>query len=253
MRNPALPLSHPDPQLGRHRGTSRAQWTPVVSAPGGEHRRQSPHWMRRRRAMVATALTAALVAAPGVTSAAAAHSYTVRSGDTLSSIAQRHGTTWRTLYRLNRNAVSSADRIFVGQRLRVGGKGSGPDLQSADDGLSGPFVQRVLAEARKVEGVPYVYGGSTPSQGFDCSGFTSYVFARAGKTIPRTSAAQAAAARRISSAELRPGDLVFYTPSGGVSHVAIYAGRGMVWEAPSSGRQVRYAPMWNVPRFYGRL
>ncbi|MEJ7775460.1 MAG: NlpC/P60 family protein [Nocardioidaceae bacterium] len=52
---------------------------------------------------------------------------------------------------------------------------------------------------------------------------------------------------------MRPGDLIFFRPYGSVSHVAIYAGNGMVWESPGTGQQVRYAGIWDVPRSYGRF
>jgi cell wall-associated NlpC family hydrolase len=243
--------------LGRHRGACSDQSTSdaLESQPGGRHRRDTSR--TRRRTMATAALTAALLAGPGLTSAAEARTYTVRSGDTLAKIAQRHGTDWRTLYNLNRRVISDPSRIFVGQRLELDRTRHRHATQrpraTVAKASNSSFVQRVFAEARRVEGVPYRYGGTSPSTGFDCSGFTSYVFRRAGKIIPRTSGAQAAASRRVSAASLRPGDLVFFRPSGRVSHVAIYAGRGMVWEAPGTGGRVRLAPMWKVSRFYGRM
>lgn len=256
MRTTAVPSSPISHRPGGLRDTLDDSHTHKASAMlSGRHR--GPVHRTRRRALATVALTAGLIAGPAVTNAATADSYTVRSGDTLSGIAQRHGTSWRTLYQLNRHAVSSPSRIFVGQRLELGGESgrqhARPTAGNRRATGSGSFTRRVLAEASKVEGVPYRYGGTSPAQGFDCSGFTRYVFARAGKTIPRTSAAQAATAQRISGSQLRPGDLIFFRPSGRVSHVAIYAGNGMVWEAPSSGRQVRYAPIWDVPRSYGRI
>ncbi len=211
------------------------------------------------RAIAAIAVAAGLVVSPALTSPAAAHTYTVQPGDSLGEIAQRYGTTWRNLYQENSDVISQPGRIYVGQVLDVGdGQGVAQQRdQVSSDGsastYSGASEQRVLAEARSLEGISYNYGGDRPSEGFDCSGFTSYVFGQAGKTIPRTSGAQAAAATRISQSQLRPGDLIFFTPYGDVSHVAIYAGNGMVWEAPGSGKQVRYAPVWDVSRFYGRL
>jgi cell wall-associated NlpC family hydrolase len=253
-----MPIS--DHQPGRHRGP-RGGAKPITSAPGaiiGKHRAQ-----RQRsgglRALATATIAAGLVAAPALTSPASAHpSYTVQSGDTLSSIAQSLGSTWQELYSANRDVISSPALIYPGQILRTGGGGSaGPAGAVASGGEAsadpaGDLGQQLLAEASQLEGVPYVYGGSTPS-GFDCSGFTSYVFAQAGKTIPRTSSEQAVAAAPVSGDDLRPGDLIFYSPGGSVSHVAIYAGNGMVWEAPGSGGQVRYAPIWDVSRSYGRF
>ena len=96
----------------------------------------------------------------------------------------------------------------------------------------------------KFLGVPYVWGGSTPS-GFDCSGFTSYVYKHgAGKTIPRTSAAQYTAAKKISKSQLKKGDLVFFNTSGrGVSHVSIYAGNNKLIHA--AGKSVKYSNLYD--------
>ena len=260
-----LVSSSPPFEPGRHRGAPAGGHDgSSFLAPALRHHRKDVN-RTRRRAIAAAVLTAGLVASPALTEAAVADSYTVRPGDTLAQIAQDQGTTWQELYQLNRRVVSSPNRIYVGQALNVDGGSASPNShanshatqrvgnRSPVTSSSSSFGQRVLGEAAKVKGVPYVYGGTSPEQGFDCSDFTSYVFAKAGKTLPRTSGAQAAASQRISGSELRAGDLIFFSPSGRVSHVAIYAGNGMVWEAPSSGKQVRYAPMWDVPRFYGRI
>lgn len=83
----------------------------------------------------------------------------------------------------------------------------------------------VLGMAHSLKGIPYVYGGST-TRGFDCSGFTSYVFSRAGRSLPRTAAGQYSATSRVSRSQAQPGDLVFFSHGGGVSHVGIYLGGG---------------------------
>lgn len=71
----------------------------------------------------------------------------------------------------------------------------------------------------------YTWGGTTPEGGFDCSGFTQYVFNKAGKSIPRTSSAQYARSTKISNPQ--PGDLVFFSGNGaGITHVGIYTGGG---------------------------
>jgi cell wall-associated NlpC family hydrolase len=256
----STPTPAEDLTVGRHRAR-RVRAEDNVLVPGAfVHKRRARNKRSGRLRVLATATIATgFVAAPLLTSPAGAHStYTVRPGDTLTSVAQDAGISWRALYRANRDVISSPTLIYPGQTLRTGSSGPAtPGDPASSDGAgsaaqAGGFAQQLLAEARRLEGVPYVYGGSTPS-GFDCSGFTSYVFAQAGKTIPRTSSEQAAAATPISRSDLRPGDLIFYTPGGSVSHVAIYAGEGMVWEAPASGSQVRYAPIWDVSRSYGRF
>ena len=254
-----MPIIRNDRQPGRHRAArSEAKAnTPTAGVVRAKHRAQ-PDRSAGLRALATVTITTGLAATPGLTSPASAHSsYTVQPGDTLSSIAQDVGSTWSELYSANRDVIASPTLIYPGQTLRIdGGEAAGQVVSSSGDAAwvdqAGDFEQQLLIEASRLEGVPYVYGGSTPS-GFDCSGFTSYVFAQVGKTIPRTSAAQASAATPVRGDDLRPGDLIFYSPGGSVSHVAIYAGNGMVWEAPSSGSQVRYAPVWDVPRSYGRF
>lgn len=97
----------------------------------------------------------------------------------------------------------------------------------------------IVSIAMSLTGIPYVYGGSTPA-GFDCSGFTQYVYARAGISIPRTSGAQGAAGTFISASEAKPGDLVWHA----YGHVGIYAGNGMVVEATTPGSVTKIQPLW---------
>jgi peptidoglycan DL-endopeptidase CwlO len=94
-----------------------------------------------------------------------------------------------------------------------------------------------IAAAEGELGVPYVWGGSSPS-GFDCSGLVMWSFARAGISLPRTSGAQYAATTHIPLADIAPGDLLFYGP-GGSEHVAMYIGGGTMIEAPFTGANVR--------------
>ena len=99
----------------------------------------------------------------------------------------------------------------------------------------GSKAEQVIAIAKQYTGVPYVYGGTTTC-GWDCSGYTSFVFSKVGVNLPRSSGAQASAGTRVSASEARPGDLV-YKPG----HVGIYAGNGMMYDAgsPSSGTSYR--------------
>jgi len=102
-----------------------------------------------------------------------------------------------------------------------------------------PSGNDIVSIALSLTGIPYVYGGSTPA-GFDCSGFTQYVYARAGISIPRTSGAQGAAGTFVSASEARPGDLVWHA----YGHVGIYAGNGMVVEATTPGSVTKIQPLW---------
>ena len=100
----------------------------------------------------------------------------------------------------------------------------------------------VVEIAKKYLGCKYVYGGSSPS-GFDCSGFTSYVYGQCGISLARTSYAQASQGTAVSKSELQPGDLLLFTTngsSGGISHVGIYVGNGQFIHAANATRGVVY-------------
>ena len=105
----------------------------------------------------------------------------------------------------------------------------------------------VLAIAASLSGIPYVYGGTTPA-GFDCSGFTSYVFRQVGISLPRTAAEQQAAAAPVAIPQ--PGDLVFFGYP--AYHVGIYAGGGMMYDSPQSGTTTGLHPIWTSGVTYGR-
>ena len=107
----------------------------------------------------------------------------------------------------------------------------------------GASASRVLAKADDYLGVRYKWGGTSPSTGFDCSGYVQYVYAREGVRLPRTSRQQAAAGtRRATRWEAAgPGDLVmFANPGEAISHVAFYVGGGRILHSSSSGGGVRY-------------
>ncbi len=98
----------------------------------------------------------------------------------------------------------------------------------------------IVSYAKSFLGCSYVYGAAGPNS-FDCSGFTKYVYAHFGKSIPRSSASQYASCTKISKSSLRAGDLVFFSNSssgGSVGHVAIYMGNGQIIHAANSSRGV---------------
>jgi cell wall-associated NlpC family hydrolase len=105
---------------------------------------------------------------------------------------------------------------------------------------------RVVHVARRYVGGRYTYGGASPRTGFDCSGYTmfSYRYGRAA-SLPHNAEAQrhAAGMHRISRADARPGDLVFYMSGNSSYHVAIYAGRGYQYSATDPQQGVRYQPI----------
>jgi cell wall-associated NlpC family hydrolase len=108
---------------------------------------------------------------------------------------------------------------------------------------------RVVTIARTLLGIPYASGGTSPSTGFDCSGFTQYVFGTAGISLPRTAAQQQSAATPVSDPQ--PGDLVFFgSPAW---HVGIYTGHGMMIDSPKPGRSTSERPVFSGVSGYGRF
>ncbi len=96
----------------------------------------------------------------------------------------------------------------------------------------------VVEYAKQFIGVPYVYGGSSPS-GFDCSGFVKYVYSHFGVELTRTSYSQVHEGTYVPRSELMPGDLVFFGSASNVHHVGIYVSDGNFIHAPTPGKTVR--------------
>jgi cell wall-associated NlpC family hydrolase len=112
-----------------------------------------------------------------------------------------------------------------------------------------PARARIVESATAMLGTPYLYGGSSPERGFDCSGLVLYSHNRAGIQVPRTAAQQLRHSRKITPDQLQPGDLLFFRIETKPSHVSIYLGDGIFIHAPSSGGRVRTEsltnPYWN--------
>jgi len=145
--------------------------------------------------------------------------YVIQSGDNLWSIAQLHGTTVDNLRALN---GLTGDALYAGETLKVSGTPVVTAVSRSGDSASG---SRIVSKAAQYLGTPYRYGGSAPG-GFDCSGFTSYIFKQFNISLARTAAGQYAQGTAVSKANLIPGDLVFFNTSGGISHVGIFVGNG---------------------------
>jgi cell wall-associated NlpC family hydrolase len=99
-----------------------------------------------------------------------------------------------------------------------------------------PLGVRVVDYARRMLGVPYVWGGASPATGFDCSGFVRFVYSHFGVALPHSSYADFDLGRRVARGNLRPGDLVFFD---GIGHVGMYVGGGRFIHAPHSGTDVQ--------------
>ncbi|MBT2723995.1 LysM peptidoglycan-binding domain-containing protein [Bacillus sp. ISL-46] len=156
--------------------------------------------------------------------------YIVKSGDTLGKIAGQYKISVKDLKALNK---LTSDRINVGQKLKV------PKLKVTDTKTeptdNADFAAKMVASARKLIGIPYVWGGSTPS-GFDCSGFVYYAAKQAGIEISRTSAA-GFYDRTYYVNTPKAGDIVFFenTYKKGISHLGIYLGNNQFIHANDSG------------------
>ena len=143
-----------------------------------------------------------------------------------------------------RLAALAAERARQAALAAASRSGSGSDRAAADPSSLGSGHPEVVAIALGFIGVPYVWGGSSPS-GFDCSGLTQYCYRQVGISLPRTSQSQYNAGQHIARDRLdllRPGDLVFFGTDGDagrVHHVGMYVGDGNYVHAPYTGAYVR--------------
>lgn len=169
--------------------------------------------------------------------------YIVQAGDSLWSIAVRHGITLQEIMEMNQ---LDSDILNPGTILVVPNQ-----ISPSRSGASAEAV-RLLELAAKHLGTPYRYGGQNPG-GFDCSGFAKYIFGQVGIKLPRTAAEQATVGVEVSKDQLLLGDLVYFRCGGGqIDHVGIYAGNntfihsssprngGVIYSSLSEGYYARY-------------
>jgi hypothetical protein len=148
--------------------------------------------------------------------------------------------------------IAEIQARFTGTTQATGSSGDWASA-AASAGLSGASYTSgaasatqsgVVADAMKYLGVPYLWGGTDPSKGLDCSGLTQRVYADMGISLPRTAAQQATTGTAVASlAQAQPGDLVFFDYGGstapGIDHVGIYIGNGKMIAAPQEGESVQ--------------
>lgn len=153
------------------------------------------------------------------------------------------------------------NKPYLWEGIYTGGEDPGPSYEIPGEALDDPAFAALMAEATKYIGWPYVWGGSSPSTSFDCSGFVCWVYTASGvHNLPRTTAQgiynQCAI---ISPTEAKPGDIIFFTGTydspGPVSHVGIYVGDGMMLHC---GSPIQYANInssyWQTHFYaFGRL
>ncbi|MYQ84090.1 MULTISPECIES: C40 family peptidase [unclassified Streptomyces] len=148
----------------------------------------------------------------------------------------------RELAKRQAAAKTEADRKAEEAAKGSGGTGTGTGTGS-DSGATTKAGQ-VLAFARAQIGKPYVWGATGPAS-YDCSGLTQAAWKSAGVDIPRTTWDQVKIGTRVATADLRPGDLVFFYDD--ISHVGIYKGDGMMIHAPKPGANVREESIYYMP------
>jgi cell wall-associated NlpC family hydrolase len=156
----------------------------------------------------------------------AALSGTTTTGtDTTSSTSDDFSTALRTATTSSTSTVATNDGSSIAP----------PPGYTSGSGASGSDV---VTDARRYLGVPYLWGGTDPSKGLDCSGLVQQVYGDLGIDLPRVSRDQASVGTAVSSlADAQPGDLLFFGSP--IHHVAIYEGNGMMIEAPHTGQSVK--------------
>jgi hypothetical protein len=151
------------------------------------------------------------------------------------------------------NAPPAAREFRVGMSFRVGGGGSLADVIrvlspaegkefNAASGSNNSGIGMLLSTADEYVGTPYRRRGTSPSSGFDASGFVRFVFSKFGVNLPRASRDQARVGEEVRAdwRALAPGDLVMFKDDGGINHVAIYVGRSRIIHSTETGGGVRY-------------
>ncbi|MGW4230930.1 NlpC/P60 family protein [Streptomyces sp. NPDC004980] len=157
----------------------------------------------------------------------------------------------KELARQQAAAKAEADRAAeeAASKEEEAGSGTGTGSDTGSDSGYAAKADKVLAFARAQIGKPYVWGATGPAS-YDCSGLTQAAWKAAGVTLPRTTWDQVEVGTRVATADLQPGDLVFFYDD--ISHVGIYKGDGMMIHAPKPGTNVREESIYYMP-IYGSV
>ncbi|WP_223700523.1 C40 family peptidase [Sutcliffiella deserti] len=169
-----------------------------------------------------------------VKAATTTSTYTIKSGDSLSLVAKRHGVSLSTLLSVN-SKIKNANRIYVGQVITIPGSGQAAPVNSSVSSQS--KADAIIETGKKYIGANYLYGASTSrTDAFDCSSFTVRVFQENGINLPRTSAQQANVGTEIPLSQIQKGDLIFFDTNydGRVNHVSIVVDKNTLLHSGST-------------------
>lgn len=161
------------------------------------------------------------------------------SDDVVAAAVLRDTYTATSAAEMRRTALAAAYRSYSGPS--VAQYLANPPYPNFD-------LNQVVEVAKQYQGVPYVFGGSSPS-GFDCSGFTMYVYAQFGVALPHSAGRQNSGGTRIAASDALPGDLVFMDGNG---HVGIYLGGNMMIDAGTPGTVISIRAIYNPNHWFVR-
>lgn len=139
----------------------------------------------------------------------------------------------------NSGSSNSGNNSNSGSSSNSGSNSGNSSNSGGSSGNTSSTGSKIADYAVQFVGNPYVWGGTSLTNGADCSGFTQSVFRHFGISIPRTSRTQATGGTRVSLDNIRPGDLLFYARNGTINHVGIYIGNGKVISASSPSTGIR--------------
>lgn len=141
----------------------------------------------------------------------------------------------------------NSENASNGEKKKRENKSEQRDGETEEVPSSSAATSSIFATAKRGIGVPYVFGGGSTS-GWDCSGFTSWVYRQHGISLPHSARAQVRMGKRISRSEARPGDLVYHP-----GHVGIYAGNGMILDAGNKAKGTSIRKLWNANWSFYRI